>query len=130
MFGEEIVGKVVEIAGRFIPDTAQRDKFQAEFSAALLSADTQLALSQSEVNKIEAANEHIFISGWRPFIGWICGCALGYHFILQPLLAFIFASFNHPIALPVFNMDALNTILMGMLGLGGMRSFEKVKGVK
>lgn len=129
MFGEEIVKGVLDIANKYIPDGNKKAEFEAEYRAALLAADTQLAVAQTEVNKVEAGSQSIFIAGWRPAAGWVCSIALGYHFILQPLLAFIFAAFNHPIDLPVFDMNSLYTILFGMLGLGGYRMAEKIKGV-
>ena len=83
--------------------------------------------AQIEVNKIESASDNIFKSGWRPFTGWVCSFALAYHFVLQPFLMFLCVSFGHPMELPVFDMSTLTTVLFGMLGLGGMRSLEKVK---
>ena len=83
--------------------------------------------AQMEVNKVEAGHTSIFVAGWRPFTGWICATALGYHFILQPLLTFIMYTFGNEVVLPTFDMGTLTTVLLGMLGLGGMRSFEKVK---
>jgi len=127
MLFESAISEGLKVFNKFIPDKDLQAKAEAELRLAMLLADTQLAVAQTETNKIEAANESIFVCGWRPFIGWCCGLALAYHFILQPLLAFVFAAFNHPIVLPIFNMDALNTILMGMLGLGGMRTIEKLK---
>lgn len=127
---DDAINAGLQIIGKFIPDKDAQAKAAAEYNAAMLAADTQLAIAQTEVNKVEAANEHIFVSGARPFILWVCGVALAYHFILQPLLVFLMATFGHTFALPTFNMDALNTILMGMLGLGSMRSFEKIKGTK
>lgn len=137
MFGwDDALSGIFKIADKFIPDQAQKEKFQLELAqlkaqqeAAQLEADTKLAESQNEVNKIEAANSNIFVSGWRPFVGWICGIALGYHFILQPLLAFLCALFHYNINLPIFDMDSLMTLLFGLLGLGAMRSFDKVRGV-
>jgi hypothetical protein len=83
--------------------------------------------AQLEVNKVEAGSTNLFVSGWRPFIGWTCGVALCYHFVLQPFLAFLLSSFGYQMDLPVFNMETLTTILMGMLGMSGLRSYEKVK---
>jgi len=83
--------------------------------------------AQLEVNKVEAGHTSLFVAGWRPFIGWTCGVALCYHFVLQPFLTFLLFSFGQPMDLPQFDMSTLTTILLGMLGLGGMRSFEKVK---
>ena len=83
--------------------------------------------AQIEVNKIEAGSSSLFKSGWRPFVGWVCAFALCYHFVLQPMLAFILTARGLELVLPDFDMTTLTTVLMGLLGLGGMRSFEKVK---
>lgn len=108
------------------PDKQKLAEAQAEMSKIMLSQEMQVTLAQIEVNKAEATSQHWFVAGWRPFIGWVCGTALAYHFILQPLLAFFFSAAGHPVALPVFDMDQLMTILLGMLGLGTMRTFEKI----
>ena len=129
MFGiDNAISEGLKVINKFIPDKDLQAKMEAEYRTALLNIDAQQALAQSETNKIEAASSRLFIAGWRPFIGWICGCAMAYHFILQPLIAFLFAAFNHPITLPSFDMNTLYTVLMGLLGLGGMRSLEKIKG--
>ena len=127
MLMEKAIAEGLKIINKWVPDKDAQAKAAAEYEASMLAADTQLAIAQTEVNKVEAANENIFVSGARPFILWVCGFSLAYHFILQPLLAFFFSSIGHPVNLPIFDMDSLNTILMGMLGLGGMRSFEKMK---
>jgi len=90
----------------------------------------QLALAQVEVNKAEAASGSLFKGGWRPFVGWICGFALLYHFILSPLIIFIVALAGATIPpLPEFDMGSLMTVLLGMLGIGGLRTYEKQKGL-
>lgn len=83
----------------------------------------ELVKVQSEINKMEAQHRSIFVAGWRPFIGWICGVALLYNFIIRDVIAW--ASPN--IMPPAIQMDQLITILLGMLGLGGLRTFEKIK---
>ena len=127
MLLENAIAEGLKVVNKFIPDKDQQAKFEAEFRTAVLTSDTQLAVAQTEINKVEAASESVFISGARPFILWVCGFALAYHFIAQPLLAFVLSSFGHIIALPVFDMDSLNTILMGLLGLGTLRTVEKVR---
>lgn len=93
----------------------------------LASAET---IAQIEVNKIEAASSSIFVSGWRPFIGWVCGSALAYGFILEPLLRFLSkVLFSYDGEFPVINLTALDSILMGMIGLGSLRTIERVRGV-
>ncbi len=89
---------------------------------AALQAEVQLLMGQMEVNKIEAAHDSIFVAGWRPFIGWVCGFGLLYNVILHPF----FSSFFE---MAEVNVELLYPVLLGMLGLGGMRSFEKLKGV-
>lgn len=77
---------------------------------------------QAEINKVEAQNRSMFVSGWRPFIGWICGFAFGFHYIVMPLLL------AYTDIKPVeFDTNSLFTVLMGMLGLGGLRTYEKLK---
>jgi hypothetical protein len=95
---------------------------------AKLNADTQLATGQIDVNKAEASNASLFVSGWRPFVGWTCGAAFAFKFIGGPAAFVISQWVGHPITLPVFDFTEMSTILMGMLGLGAMRTVEKVKG--
>ena len=83
----------------------------------------ELVKVQSEINKMEAQHRSVFVAGWRPFIGWICGLSLAYNFIIRDVIAWI-----SPDAMPpAIQMDQLITILLGMLGLGGLRTFEKIK---
>jgi len=116
----DVVGKIIDkVAGHV-------DKFtlDKEEKAQLIQ---EINKAQIEVNKIEAGQTNLFVSGWRPFVGWTCGVALCYHFVLQPFLMFVLLSIGKPMQLPVFDMSTLTTVLFGMLGLGGMRSFEKIK---
>lgn len=134
------ISAVLDIGGKLIdrlwPDATQRDaaklellKMQQTGELAQLAAETELAKGQIEVNQVEAGSSNLFVAGWRPWIGWVCGVAFSYHFVVQPMLAFILAATGHPVTLPTFNMDALYTVLLGMLGLGSMRTFEKYKKV-
>jgi len=77
---------------------------------------------QAEINKVEAQNRSIFVSGWRPMVGWICAAAFGFHYIIMPLL--IAYTDIDPVE---FDTNSLFTVLMGMLGLGGLRTYEKLK---
>lgn len=96
---------------------------------AQLDADLKRATGQMEVNKVEATHSSLLVSGWRPFIGWVCGFAFAYKFVLAPAAAFILTAMGHPIALPVLDFTEMSTVLLGMLGIGGLRTFEKIKGV-
>lgn len=131
--GLEFVSK---IADKIWPDPAAKaagmlelEKLRQSGELAILTAETELAKGQMAINQEDAKSTDKFASRWRPFIGWVCGIAFAYHFVLQPLLAFILSSAGYKVDLPAFDMDALNTVLMGMLGLGTMRSFERYKGV-
>ena len=90
----------------------------------------ELAKGQLAVNAEEAKHRSIFVAGWRPFIGWACGISLFVHFLLFPTADVVTAYLGYkPVPYPAFDMDSLMTILLGILGLGGMRSFEKFKGL-
>ena len=107
--------------------TSEEEKLQAAIVMEKLRQ--QPAVLQMAVNQVEASNRSMFVAGWRPFIGWICGSGLLYHYILQPMILFFVALFGAEIPdLPVFDMAELRTILMGMLGLGALRTAEKLGG--
>ena len=86
-------------------------------------------MAQVEINKIEAGHRSIFVAGWRPFLGWCLSFAMAYHFILQPIAVFSLSIAGLSYDLPQFDMNSLMTVLLGMLGLGGMRTYEKTKGI-
>lgn len=95
---------------------------------ARLQADTQLATSQADTNKVEASSTRLFVAGWRPFVGWICGFAVAFKFIGGPLIFMVGQATGYPVELPRIETEELWPLLLGMLGLGAMRSVEKVKG--
>lgn len=96
---------------------------------AQLDAEMKMATGQMEINKVEAANNSIFVAGWRPFVGWTCGAAFAFKFIGGPLMVFLAGLYGHVIVLPDMDFTEMSTILMGMLGIGALRTVEKVKGV-
>ena len=131
-----LIPAVSQLLDKIIPDPIAREKAKAELANQERQADLEelrLALSadqsQTAINQAEAANTNVFVSGWRPFIGWVCGVAFAYHFVLQPFIAFIISNLGHTTVLPAFDMEVLSTVLMGMLGLGGLRTLEKIKNV-
>ncbi len=79
---------------------------------------------QTKINAVEAQHRTLFVAGWRPFIGWICGVALAYNFVIRDLFIWITQTTEAP---PALQMDHLMTVLLGMLGLGGLRTYEKIK---
>ena len=95
---------------------------------AVLDADMKLALGQIEVNKAEATTD-MFRGGWRPAVGWVCVVGLAYQFVLQPVLPWLVALFGAQVPpLPAIDNETLMVLLTGMLGLGGLRTLERVKG--
>jgi hypothetical protein len=125
-----LIGPVTGILDKFVEDKDQKAQLAHEISTMADRHAQDLALAQIDVNKAEAASGSVWKGGWRPFVGWVCGTAFAYHFVIQPLAIFIVAAYGMEIpALPEFDMGQLMTVLMGMLGLGGLRSFEKSKGV-
>ena len=125
-----LIGPVTGILDKVIQDKDQKAKLAHEIATMSDTHAQQALLSQLEINKAEAASGSLFKGGWRPFVGWICGFALLYHFILSPLIIFIVALSGATIPpLPEFDMGSLMTVLLGMLGIGGLRTFEKQKGL-
>ena len=125
-----LIGPVTGLLDKFVEDKDQKAKLAHEIATMADRHAHENAMAQIEVNKAEAASSSIFKGGWRPFVGWVCGAAFAYHFVLQPLLIFIVAVAGLQIpALPEFDMSSLMTTLGGLLGLGGLRTFEKFKGV-
>lgn len=116
-----IGGKLID---KLIPDPAARDAAKLDLLKLQQSGELAAMLAQTEINKVEAANTSVFVSGWRPAIGWVCALAMGYQYLLRPFLA----AFNPALAFPGLD-DNLWQLLAGMLGLGGLRTFEKVNGV-
>ena len=125
-----LVGPVSNILDKVIPDADEKARLAHEIATMSDQHAQQLALAQVEVNKTEAASGSLFKGGWRPFVGWTCGIALLYHFILSPLILFgvSLAGVDIP-PIPEFDMGSLMTVLMGMLGLSGLRTYEKQKGI-
>lgn len=127
---QALIGPVSGLLDKFIEDKDQKAKLAHEIATMSEKHAQELAKGQLEVNKVEAGHRSSFVAGWRPFVGWVCGVALAWHFVVAPLLTFVFAYLGADLPqLPAFDMDALMTVLLGMLGLGGLRTFEKAKGL-
>lgn len=134
------IGSVLDFGSKIIdriwPDPTQRDAAKLELFKAQQAGDFkemdqafESAKNQIEVNKTEASNSSIFVSGWRPFIGWTCGAAFAYKFVVAPAASFILVAMGHSVNLPVLDFSEMSTVLFGMLGLSGMRTLERIKGV-
>ena len=123
----DIVGGIID---RVIPDKAAAEKAKSEFAAVQQSQEFQLALQQIIVNVEEAKHPSIFVSGWRPFVGWVCGVALAYVAMLEPVARFVaIVAFGYVGVFPVIDTNLTMQVLLGILGLGGLRTWEKQKAV-
>jgi hypothetical protein len=112
------------IVERFIPDKDKANELAHEVATLAENHAHEIAKQQIEVNQQEAAHKSLFVAGWRPFIGWTCGVAMANNFVFMPYLAAFFS-----LDVPMLDMSEMMPVLMGMLGLGAYRSYEKVKGV-
>lgn len=129
-----IIGKVLD----FIPDPNKKAEAQLRLqqeldanSEHILNALTEVDKAQAAINVEEAKSSNLFVSGGRPAIIWICATAFGWTYVLQPALVFVLAASGHPVqGLPTLNMSEMMPVLLGILGLGGMRTWEKSQGVQ
>jgi hypothetical protein len=129
------IGSIVETVGNIADNLITTDKERLELELENYKVDAGLLQSQAAVNAAEAAHESVFVAGWRPAIGWVGAAALAYQFLVYPLLVWgwallqargwVAATLTPP---PMLDTDALWVLLTGMLGIAGMRSFDKVKG--
>jgi hypothetical protein len=118
-----------KLLDKVIPDKDARERAQAELLKASQDQSFQRDMAQVELNKEEAKTDP-FRGGWRPFVGWTCGLAFAMHFVLFPVANFFLASLGYEQITVAFDMETLLTVLLGMLGLGGLRTAEKWKGIK
>lgn len=129
-----LLGPIMDIIGKLIPDPAAKAEAQLKVLAMQqagefkqLEADIAMAQGQVDINKIEASSESLFKSGWRPGLGWVCVSAFAAKYIGGPLVFVIGQYVDHPVVLPPIDMTEMLPILIGMLGLGTLRTYEKVK---
>lgn len=131
-----VAGPILKIIDKVIPDPAAKAAAQLELirlqqsgELAQLTAETELAKGQNAVNLTEAGSASFFVSGWRPFIGWVCGAGLAMQFLVGPIATWFAALAGRALAFPALDLGTLMTLLFGMLGLGAMRTKEKMEGV-
>lgn len=127
-----ILGPILEIGktllDRFVPDPTQKQAAEMELVRMAAQGELQQTIAQLEINAREASHASVFVAGWRPFFGWAGGAGFIYATILQPLLAWLAAIKGWPLP-PTLNLDLLWVVITGMLGIGGLRTAEKFKGV-
>jgi len=129
-----LLGFLQPVLDKFFPDKTKQAEFAFELqklaasqAATELDDAFKLAQDQVQVDDDEAKSSNLFVSGWRPAIGWICGCAFGYNFILQPLLSWVSSIVKIPVP-PQLDLSEMTPVLLGMLGLGALHSYDRVKG--
>jgi hypothetical protein len=123
-----VFGFLNTLVTRTIPDPTLKEQLRRELELAQLAADTDLAKAQAAINQTEAANPNLFVSGWRPFVGWVCGLGLAYAFLIKPIASPLIQKWSG-VPMEALDVGTLLTLLFGMLGLGGMRTVEKLSGV-
>ena len=127
---------IAKVIDKLIPDPqakaqAQLDLLKLQQAGEFKELDAELALKleQIKVNALEAQSPDLFRGGWRPFVGWVCGTGLAVQFLVAPLATWAAALYGHAVAFPSLDMGTLMTLLGGLLGLGTLRTTEKIKGV-
>lgn len=131
------LGPIVDKLVGLIPDPAAREKARLEAEQQLITQQDEIVKAflasdqaQDAVNAEEAKSTNLFIAGWRPALGWICGAAFAWVFVLQPITVFVLKAVGHPVELPTLDLSQMSPVLMGMLGLSGLRTYEKVQGAQ
>ncbi len=122
-----LVGPVTGLLDKFIQDKDQKAMLAHKIATMSEEHHQDLMKAQLEVNKVEAGHSSLFVSGWRPFIGWTCGLGMFGNFITIPFANFVLALVSIDIVIPLVPLETMMPVLMGMLGLGAMRSFEKTR---
>jgi hypothetical protein len=123
---ESIIGVAGKVLDKFVEDKDLKRKLESELKSQIISLD----LAQAQTNLEQAKHSSVFIAGARPAIMWICAFGLGWQFVFQPVAAWIIIVSGSEMMLPVFETEGLMPLTLSLLGLGGMRSFEKYKGIQ
>lgn len=118
----------IEAIGNVLDKLFTSDKERLDKQVILNRLATQSEMVQAEINKIEAGHRTLFVAGWRPFIGWVCGVGFAYSFVLRDLMLWVFSSSTVVETLPALDNDTLMTLLYAVLGLGSLRTYEKITG--
>lgn len=127
---KDTIGPIIDGFLKLIPDKNKRAEAREKLQSDMLVALTGLIQGQIQINMKEAQHGSIFVAGWRPFIGWTCGVGLGWEFVLEPMLTWIVAVSGADLpVLPTLDTGPLMSLVLGMLGLGGLRTYEKQLGI-
>ena len=119
----EVGSKVLD---RVLPDPAQQAAAKLELLKLQQNGELAQITGQMDINKVEAASSSLFVSGWRPSVGWVCSAGFAVQFIVGPLAEWGAALAGHPVKFPQMDTGTMMPLLLGMLGLGGLRTAEKL----
>ena len=129
MLGKLFGGDTIKAVGNVIDDMHFSGEEKEELKLQMKEIDAKLQEKQLDINKAEASHRSVFVSGWRPFLGWVSGLSIGYVYLFQPILDMILQMFQVQVDWVQLDLGQLMPLVLGMLGLGGLRSFEKAKGL-
>lgn len=125
-----LIQPVTKLLDKVIPDADTKQRIAHEIATLAETQAHEIAKAQIEVNKTEAGNKNLFVAGWRPAVGWVCCLGMASNFLVIPLANFALAVSGSSVVVPLIDLSTMMPVLMGMLGLGAFRTFEKTKGVK
>ena len=126
---EMLINPIAGLLDKFIPDADEKARLAHEIATLAERQAHEIAKAQIAVNNTEAAHKSLFVAGWRPATGWICASGLGFNYIVVPLGNFYLAVSGNTIVIPSLDLSEMLPVLMGMLGLGAYRTYEKTKKV-
>ena len=126
---DQLIAPVSKLLDKVIPDADERNRLAFEISTLAEKQAHEIAKSQIAVNEREASHQSLFVSGWRPAVGWICCIGLGCNYLFIPVANFVLVVSGSDITVPALDLSEMMPVLLGMLGLGGLRSWEKTRGV-
>ena len=129
VLGKIFGGDTLKTVGTVIDDLHFSGEEKEKLKLQMKEIDAKLKEKQLDINKVEAGHKSFFVAGWRPFLGWISGLSIGYVYLFQPILDMILQMFGVEVNWVVLDLGQLMPLILGMLGLGGLRSFEKAKGL-
>ena len=126
---DKLIGPISTLLDKVIPDADERHRLAFEISTLAEKQAHEIAQAQIAVNREEAASHSIFVAGWRPMVGWVCCAGLATNYLLVPICNFVLTITESPITVPPLDLSEMMPVLLGMLGLGGLRTYEKTKNV-
>ena len=126
---DKLIGPISTLLDKVIPDADERSRLAHEIATLAERQSHEIAKAQIEVNREEATSHSIFVAGWRPMVGWVCCAGLATNYLLVPICNFILTITESPITVPPLDLSEMMPVLLGMLGLGGLRTWEKTKNV-